>query len=577
MRLSWVLASALLVIGALRLFLVVTHAPLAGYANQYDMIRTSACVGYWPTQDGAREAAHPQSPIARYVAGTRDVEACVPSAEVAWVAVVAHGGTLDLRVVGVTQALALLIVALWLHVRVRAMPGAQLMHAAVFALVLCDPFDTLWLNTLYTELPALFGAYLATAGLVVAATEPRPTRGGALAFALGIALLGASRVQHLLLPFVWLAVLALVLRRRGVRHRALLASSFAIALATFAGQVAVQRMHPALAPANRSDALFGALMPAAADPVGWTEKLGLPANCAELAHTTWYLRRGRDAQAECPAAFALSSARIVAALGPRQLATALARGLVLSTAWRLPYVGEVAGADTLRLDHPSVADLIAPLSLGATLALWLTPLFAGAVAALRLLFALRRRDSALLLVDALLALAALVIGAVWLASVLGDGYSETARHLHLAQNFVLVAWALLLGAAVHWRIWTYAGFAVFAIGLALAHAGARLPLAFGALTQPATDPADAGAIDLAGLALDARGVARIEARLDGAAPVPLDLAPSAAIARQFPIARGDAGREFRGRIDYDGTPRRLAIVVVGADGVETVVDRRWLR
>lgn len=590
-RVAWILAGILLALGALRLFLLVTHAPLAGYANQYDMIRTSSCVGLWPAQDGAPTAAHPQAPVARYVAGARDPSACVPSTEAAWIAFAALAPALDLRVVGASQALALLAIALWLHRRLRAHPGAQLAHATFFAVVLADPFDTLWLNTLYTEAPALIGAYLASAGLLASALEARATRGSALAFLIGIAMLGASRVPHLLLPFAWLALLAVVLFRRGLRRRALLATGLVLAVSTAALQVGVMRAHAALAPANRSDALFGALLPAAADPVSFNEKLGLPPHCVELTHTTWYLRRGRDAPAECPEAFALGQGRIFAALAtePRLTAVALLRGLVLATAWRVPYLGELAGADYARVPPgaagllASLADPLASLSLASTLVLWLTPLVAGLIAALRLLLVPRgAREVSLLAVDALLALAAAAIAGVWVVSVLGDGYSEVARHLNLAQNFVLLAWLLLIGAGAagvrarsRWRAWPPIALGSLAVAALLARGVPALPLAFGALQQPATDTV-AGEVVLAGLALDARGIARIEARVDDVA-TPLALAPSAAIARQFPIAGGDAGREFSGPLQLSDRADKLEIVVTNRDGVETVIDRRWIQ
>src|SRR5207237_8339753 len=120
------------------------------------------------------------------------------------------------------------------------------------------------------------------------------------------------RVQHLLLPFVALPIFALVLLRRERPRPVLLLVAIAAAVATLALQVGVQAIHPKLAVANRSDALFGAILPAARDPSALVAKLGLPGSCVELTHTTWYLTRGRDAHEECPAAFALGHGRVVA-------------------------------------------------------------------------------------------------------------------------------------------------------------------------------------------------------------------------------------------------------------------------
>jgi hypothetical protein len=56
-----------LALGVLRLPLVVLHAPMPGYANQYDMLRSSACVGLWPDVAPAeRVLATPQAPLPDY-------------------------------------------------------------------------------------------------------------------------------------------------------------------------------------------------------------------------------------------------------------------------------------------------------------------------------------------------------------------------------------------------------------------------------------------------------------------------------------------------------------------------------
>jgi hypothetical protein len=613
-RAQGVLSWLLLLVGALRLFGLVAAEPLAGYANQYDMIRTAACLGLWPERaDGSIESAHPQAPFTRYRRGERQHDACVPSASVALVGLVAGvdraaerslgapDNGVDLREVGLFQAVLLLAIALWLQISLRARPGWQLGQAGFFALVLADPFNTLWLNSLYTEAGALLGAYLGVAGLLAIALEARPSRSAAVALVLGCGLLGASRVQHLLLPFVVLLLAAWVLHRRGTQRPGLLVVGTALALAALGFQASVQSGHPKLASANRSDALFGALLPAAVEPGALVAKLGLPQGCVELTHTSWYLQRGRDAVAECPQAFALSQTRLLATLltEPTTLATALAKGQVLATAWRLPYLGEVAERETARVApgglglQRSLADPIAPLGLRATVFFWLAPLLGGVAAGLRRLPSRRRRRdaSSSLALDALFAFCAAAIGMVWLASVLGDGYSETARHLQLAQNAVLLGWLLLAtasikGAVSFWRrreavalSWPLITLATFAVAGALATLSTRLPLAFGALQQPASDSVAPGTITLQGRALDARGIERIEARLDGVSAAQLRLAPSVAIAQMFPIAGAAAGREFSGSVELgDRRPSGLLeIVVINRDGVSTVIDRRWLR
>ena len=80
-------ALLLLALGAWRIAVIVAASPMLGYANQFDMGRTSACFGLWPDlPEPARYEAHPQAPIARYVRGEQRPAECYRSSELAFVA-----------------------------------------------------------------------------------------------------------------------------------------------------------------------------------------------------------------------------------------------------------------------------------------------------------------------------------------------------------------------------------------------------------------------------------------------------------------------------------------------------------
>ena len=259
-------------------------------------------------------------------------------------------------------------------------------------------------------------------------------------------------MQHLLLPLVFVASAWLVRRARRLPARGALLACLAVALGCIALAVAIQSRHPTLGHANRIDTVFGAVLPAAQDPVALRERLGLEPACDELVHTNWYLRRGRDALAECPSIAAVGPGRLarVLATEPRTLAVAFARGLGMSTPWRIPYVGELAGGHHARMApgalglHASIADALAPRGFRFHAVLWLLPVLLGLSAALRLAFPPRRPQEIALAFDALLATCGAIVALGWASSVLGDGYSELARHLHLAANAALAAWLLAL-------------------------------------------------------------------------------------------------------------------------------------
>jgi len=601
-----VLAWALLLLGAARLLTLVAHEPLAGYANQFDMLRSSACLGLWPDlADAAQQrAAHPQAPVARYLRGARDPGNCYPSSAVA-LAQLALGadrvlralhdpdpGAYSLRRLAALYAALALAIAAWGAWRLRARAGALLLHALAFALLVADPFNTLWYATLYTEAPALLGAWWALLGLAVLALEPRPSRGAWLALIAGSALLGAARVQHLLLPLVFVASAWLVRRARRLPARGALLACLAVALGCIALAVTIQSRHPTLGHANRIDTVFGAVLPAARDPVALRERLGLEPACDELVHTNWYLRRGRDALAECPSIAAVGPGRLarVLATEPRTLAVAFARGLGMSTPWRIPYVGELAGGHHARLApgplglHASIADALAPRGFRFHAVLWLLPVLLGLGAGVRLLFPPRRPLEIALAFDALLAACGAIVALGWASSVLGDGYSELARHLHLAANAALAAWLLALARlfadrrALPLRALGLA--AALGIAFGLGHAALRLPLAVGVLNQPVDERVEGDLLAIEGWVLSPVPLVRLELRFGDSEPIALPTAPDPVVAGIYPLARGSAALGFAAREKPPWPPGRarlpMSLTAVDERGTASVIDRRWL-
>jgi hypothetical protein len=78
-----------------------------------------------------------------------------------------------------------------------------LSHAGLFAIMICDPMNALWLNTLYTEFAALFFVLVGRAdGTDLRASFPTSAR--ALAgHGIALSLVGSTRVQHLLYRCCW--------------------------------------------------------------------------------------------------------------------------------------------------------------------------------------------------------------------------------------------------------------------------------------------------------------------------------------------------------------------------------------
>lgn len=611
-------AILLLVLGAWRIAVVVGASPMLGYANQFDMGRTSACFGLWPDlPEPARYEAHPQAPIARYVRGEQRPAECYRSSELAFVAtalaIAPRDRAVDLRIVGAVKGAALILVAFGLDAALKRRPAWALANAAVFAIVLADPMTTLWLNTLYTEFGAVLGAY-ASIGLLPALMmrEPLsapPSRWVLSGFACALAVLGLSRQQHLLLPAV-LALPALISLWRPARRAAVGLAIWVLAIA-FA-QAIIER--PAtITAANNADVVLGAILPASRDPSRTAARLGLPERCLQSSGASWYETMGETLSATCPEALAMPRRALLALAfaEPATIARAVLRGLPQLQDWRLGYLGSVEGRDFAGSDAvhdvagPAAASLapavtalsqrVFALALGGSLALLIAS--AGAT----LLAVIRGRSAPFALIVCVLTATA------WyaiLTSILGDGYVEIPRHAQLAAPcltaaLLIVAGALLAPALTARRADAAIAFAtrttmgVAAAALAIATIGyfalrgsiAATPLATGVVDRPKQNGVPAGAVEFAGWALDPRGVARVEMVTDRGETY------RASYGRPYAGARGEPlALYFPSYPDValpgfvvNLPPQALAAgsvgvrtFVVNVDGLRTEIDRRRL-
>jgi len=589
-------AVVLLLLGLMRVSGLVLGEPVAGYANQYDMLRTSACLGFWPLTEGNPKASSRDAPISHYQLGEQDSHSCYPGAEVliAGAAIKVAGllgnTPVDLRWIGGFKLFLLMLTALALHWSLRRHPQAALVHAVIFAVVICDPFNMLFANSLYTEFSALLGAYMAIASVsaVMCLGKFRPML--AMMWLLGLALLGGSRVQHMLLPLTllipaWWAV------RQG--SKGMWVAALTIAVVTIGLQFQLQHSNGKIDDANRIDTLFYTVLSGHPQPRQLALKLGIEPACAELTNTSWYLRRGRDHRAECPGAFTLSRLKLIAVLATEPITgiRLIFRAIHQSGAWNLPYVGELAGEDFKKVGGmrgQSIAGLITMMPFALYALFYMLPLWAGFWSGLWLLKH-RNADSSghanLFLAQTMLALLMLI---VVMTALFGDGFSEFSRHVHLAHN----------AAAVSWVILPLLIFSVFRPGLQpqgkriaslSAITGAimmivlvpmavpKMALGFGVLDVPAEESFSASPIELSGWAMDPNGVASVEVVVEGGKSRLMQSTPSAELERFFPV--GKIPVRFHGSLKLDNSiPRQaIQILVTSKSGQKSVIERRWMQ
>ncbi|MEP7083521.1 MAG: hypothetical protein ABI854_02200, partial [Betaproteobacteria bacterium] len=353
-RLAFVLAVVLLVAGTARIGWLVGHQPTLGYANQFDMGRTSACLGLWPDlPEPARYEAHRAAPIPRYIEGERRPAECYMSSELlfagaavaTWkIAVrlgIANGSSMDLRFVGAAKAIALMGLAFLFTFLMRDRSAPMLMHATVYAIILVDPVVTLWMNTLYTEFAALLFAYAAVVCIAMLTISAAQRNHWLWMLAIALLGLGLSRQQHALLPLC-LALLALpaIWRTRHAFVMPLLCAAGAAAIV----QAFVMTRPPTISAANNANVVLGTILPSARDSGGALRALRLPARCEQVIGANWYVTMGEDLGAVCPEVLTLPRLRVFRYLlsEPATALRALMKAVPLTQPALLEYIGSDA-------------------------------------------------------------------------------------------------------------------------------------------------------------------------------------------------------------------------------------------
>lgn len=582
-----------------RLFSFAVHDPVLGYANQYDMARTSACLDLWPADSANPAAATVDAPLRWYQRRHVPAARCHPGSEVPIAGLIYSVAEsirpqerYDIRLVGLSKAVILSIFMLLFCWLLRGRPTALLIHSVVVLTVLVDPANLLYLNTLYGEFSALIGGYIALTSVGICMIERRLSWSMAATLLLGLVVLLTSKMQHLLLPWIVFLIVCFAMRQFDGRRRLLVVGS--VLLVVSAWQINVARQaDEAIHYANIYNAAFLTILPALPDQRRAMDRLGLPPDCLRLVGTSWFQRRGHDIEKECPEALSLSRAGLVKLLAaqPRALIAIVARSVYQSGGWTLGFVGHVEGETVGQIDRQSGMHFLSYAAIPKNVTF---PVYVGLIA-FPFLYVLafgalqwHRRPSAAeensLFTTLLICVVAIPV--IWSVSLIGDGFSDLAKHLHLAINLLLAGWLFLMAHAVvviraasHGRIQLLAGTAGLLVATTLvSQMVAVQPVAIGTLDAPSLAIAAGSPHRLTGWTKDPFGIQAIEAHVDRQVFSGTITSDAADVDQMFPLTRQHPGRRFgidlRAPIEEGWF--RVAIRVRNNRGIETEFDSVWM-
>lgn len=347
------IACLFLFMGIGRIFSLVTHSPVLGYANNYDMIRLQACHQIWPADRFVNiTTGTPTAPLRRYTLEKHVDTPCFPSSELLFTTIGIELGKLknkvtgeeliSIKTIGAVKALFLVITILLasLFFYRRAMYSTLLANALVTLLVLSDPGVTLYMNTFYTEFSAVYFLYLTLIGVVVLAKNHWRL---IYSWILLIGLIGLSfsKPQHAPLAFCIATLLSIYIvtkKQWGTVPAMLFCAALPFILQL--GGWYVPRNESMIRADNIN--LAGSMLGISHAPEKVLADLGLPASCNVLAG-----RNGYDAVLQkthaCPEVDTLNTSTAAYALikHPALLARMASNALLQQKNWVFDMYGQV--------------------------------------------------------------------------------------------------------------------------------------------------------------------------------------------------------------------------------------------
>jgi ABC-type methionine transport system permease subunit len=436
MRVS--LAIVLLGLGLLRAVLLIGDDTMPTYLDQGDGKRLGLCVGLSPAQRFFDQTSGTNPVSSRTLLLTEPShQDCEPSsaAVIPWIVKSAAQWfpsdesvkrAIDARAISFAYLFCFFALALAIHRSLSGEPRWQRVAAFLFALLICDPANTLYFGALFTESIALLGCYGVVAAICLARAQ-RVTP-AAIVFLVSCFVVAFSRSAHFVLPILLALPMIYLLRTRARGLAALLFASAVILSATSWQAIGSQDKHALV---NRANAITHAAAPLADNPKALIHKLGLPEACGKLVGVSWYVTYGHDVKKTCPALATIGAREWLLTLATEPVVAAhLAYKslLFVGNAKQVHLLGDPSSSNQAK--QWSIFDALPYLDFRARLAI----VFLAAS-----LFFLSLLNTHKHLSNMLASVSLAIAATVAIISLLGDGFSELSRHAHLAYSLTVTA------------------------------------------------------------------------------------------------------------------------------------------
>lgn len=433
---------ALFALTIIKIVATVFVSPLMGYANNYDFVRQSSCIGIWQSYpDKPSTSANPEAPINSLIFdGHKSRKVCMKSSDniFPWITAKLHkvGDKIDFREISLWK-ISFAVVLFSLLLSKTTDQAYRLAISLAFFLVFGDMTNLLYANTLYLEFSVIAGTFfvLFSTTLLISTKSKNTTL--IASTIVSLFWLGFSKQQYMPLAIFFGIICAMTMllkygdRRLGITFIVIVAATpfiYAKLNRSDSGHMIGVNF------ANKTDTFLGAVLPESADKEATLLKLGLPITCLKGIGENWYTP-GIMQNHPCPEVQHLSRAKLAEVFisDPRTFLEPMRKAIVGLRPFYPDYLGHLTEPNDknsdryLLLKKSSLSSALVALPASTMPAIVYGSIFFGIAALGSTCISLRTHACPKPLVLMILFGSAVSFYSIF-SSVFGDGYVDLQKH-----------------------------------------------------------------------------------------------------------------------------------------------------
>lgn len=295
------IAITLFFITLIKMLVVVFSNPIVGYANNYDFLRQSSCIGLWQNyKNKPKTSANIERPINNLIYD-KDInrELCMKSIDNAfpYAATLFHdiGDTLDFREISFFKLgyIIFLMITMLFRVSIPTVRASiALTFLFIFVFIFGDFYNLLYFNTFYLEFSVISGLFLTISmGVWLSVSQDKPTAFDFILSLIFLIWLAFSKQQYSPMASILSLFYAVIIfiRWKIKKTTYLLIGLSALFPIIFSALNRDDFGHMrAVNFANKTDTFLGAVLPESNHKIFILNKLGLPDSCLQGVGKDWY-------------------------------------------------------------------------------------------------------------------------------------------------------------------------------------------------------------------------------------------------------------------------------------------------